>query len=487
MWLTLYIPRFLLQVLGIVDYGVYVLVGSIAVIFSFISESFLVASQRYIATAIAGRDIKLLQNVFTTCVNSHRLIALILFICSEIIGTILINYQLEIPTDRLYAANIAFQASVVSCVFTILSLPYRAAIVAYEKMAFFAFDGIILTIFKLLILLAVYFSGGDHLVTYSVLFGFVGVLQLVINKMYCIYKLEGIKYKKYWNKNEFKGIFCFIGWNILKQGAYTMFIQGAGLMFNMFGGIAVNAAYGVAQQVYGACMTFMHNVQAAFYPQIIKECAVKEYNSLFQLISRSARFSNYILILLILPILLNIDFVLHSWLGNVPNYANSLSVVIILSCFLEAYVEPLNTTILAEGKVKKYQITISFVWIVSTFILFVCLTIRLAFYIALSVRVVAQLVIMLYCNFYLKKSINFTWLSYLKNDVLFSLILLFICYIIPYLFLKFYPLTGITQLFSTTLVAWTIWFAMVVKFGLRRDELLGIKRYLLSLYKKHKN
>ena len=137
MWLTLYISRFLLQVLGVRDYGIYSVVGSFAVLFSFISTSFLLSTERYIAAAIPSDNKEVLQRTFSTCLHCHIVIALLIFVLLETVGLWFLNNKMDIPQNRLMVANIVFHATTVSCSVATAGLPFHACVVAYEKMSFY--------------------------------------------------------------------------------------------------------------------------------------------------------------------------------------------------------------------------------------------------------------------------------------------------------------------------------------------------------------
>ena len=485
MGLTLYTSRFLLQVLGVEDYGVYSVVGSIAVLFSFISTSFLVASERFIAVTIAQKDSVLLKQVFTTCFICHVLVAILLLLLCETAGIWFLNNKLSIPEGRMSAANIVFQASVFSCVVGIVGSPFHACIVAYERMSFYAIVGIVVAIWKLLIIVIVYYCGGDKLILYGLLYALISLLSFALNFVYCKLKLKEIKIIRYWDNNRFKEIFSFIGWNILKQGSYVSFTQGSSFIFNIYGGIVVNAAYGITNQVYGACMSFMHNVQSAFSPQILKKTAASDYNNLFLLIRRSAKFSNYMLMLIAVPIILSIDFVLSTWLGTVPYETSKYTIVILISCFLESFNEPLNTAVLATGKVKPYQIGVSLIWVISLILLFIAVVLNTHFYLALGFRVFAELLILLLSCYCLYKYLGFPYGIFLRKEFLPNVVIVSLGVIIPYMALINSSLAPWVLFIIKSLISWVVMLTLVFIIGLSKSEKVFLRTIFLKRFHSH--
>lgn len=474
MWLTLYISRFLLQVLGVRDYGIYSVVGSFAVLFSFISTSFLLSTERYIAAAIPSDNKEVLQRTFSTCLHCHIVIALLIFVLLETVGLWFLNNKMDIPQNRLMAANIVFHATAVSCSVATAGLPFHACVVAYEKMSFYAFIGIMDVLLKLMVIIVVYFVGGDSLVIYGVLFSLIAFFDVIAYGLYCHFRLENIAYQRCWDAKLFREVFCFVGWNIIKQGSYVGFTQGANLLFNLYGGVLLNAAYGLAMQVHGACMAFMHNVQSAFFPQIIKKCASKQYDALHLLIRRAAKFSNFMLLFIMIPLLLNMEYILKLWLGVVPEYASQFSKVLLFSCLLETFIEPLNTAILAHGNVRNYQVTSAISWIVALLLMYAFLCFGQSAYHALMVRLIAQLVISIYSFFYLRQVLGLPVKNIITHECLQAVVILLICLLLPYYTTSVIGGTEWTRLIVSTTLSTVVLVICIASIGLTRSERLYV-------------
>ena len=481
MWITLYTSRFLLNVLGVEDYGLYNVVGGIAVLFSFISNSLLLSSERYIASSITKASKEHIQRTFSSCLNCHILISLILLIFAESIGLWLINTQVVLPEDRLFAANCVYQFSVFSCVIGVINSPYHAAVIAYEKFDFNAVEGILLTIFKLLILLLVYFSSWDSLIFYAWLLCSISIIQLLMNLIYCKYMLYNIQYIKCFDKRMSYDIFKFAGWNMFKNGAFVIFNQGTNLGFNIFGSVVINAAYGVAMQVYGACMSFMHGVQNAFYPQIIKSCAAKDYDGMNILISRAAKFSFFMILFIGTPLTLNMNYILDMWLGTVPEHTVEFCIVIIIVCYLESIIEPLNTAIMTNGLVKNYVFLTAFFWLISVTLVFLMLYLGIEYYICLSIRIVVQLIIMFCTTYLLHRYVRFPYKAFFIRDCLPLLVIMISSIIIPKFLSIVLGMDVITNLVISSTASWGIMFLMIYNIGLSVSERKLMCNYLRRL------
>ncbi len=130
---ALYVSRVLLKTLGVEDFGVYNVVGSIVILFSFMSTAMSSASQRFIAYELGMGDLQSTNRVFCASFMSQIFIALILIVIVEVLGYWLLNYKLNIPDGRLMAANFAFQFSILAFAIRIVQVPYEATVVANEN------------------------------------------------------------------------------------------------------------------------------------------------------------------------------------------------------------------------------------------------------------------------------------------------------------------------------------------------------------------
>ena len=108
---SLYTSRILISSLGVQDYGIYNVVGGIVVIFSFISGSLSSAVQRFISFEIGKKDFERLKEVFDSSITIFTIIGLLLLILIELFGLYMLNFRLNIPEDRMLAANWVFQFS----------------------------------------------------------------------------------------------------------------------------------------------------------------------------------------------------------------------------------------------------------------------------------------------------------------------------------------------------------------------------------------
>ena len=266
--ISLFTSRVVLNMLGVEDYGIYNVVGGIVAMFGFLNGSMSSATQRYITFALGKGDMKRLKTVFSTTLQIHTLIAIIIVLLGESIGLWFLYHKMQIPAERMDAAFWVLQCSVVSTVVMIISVPYNSDIIAHEKMSAFAYFSILEALLKLLIAYMLVVSPYDKLVIYAILLLLVEVLLRFCYSIYCNKYFEESKYHHVWDKALFKEMTFFASWSIFGNFASVLFGQGLNILLNVFFGPAINAARGIAVQVQGVIQQFVTNFQMALNPQI---------------------------------------------------------------------------------------------------------------------------------------------------------------------------------------------------------------------------
>jgi O-antigen/teichoic acid export membrane protein len=164
---------------------------------------------------------------------------------------------------------------------------------------------IVEAILKLLIVYFILYFTIDKLILYSIL---VFIVTGIVNLLYIIYckkKFKAVcKYTFSFDKNLLNNMISFSGWNLLGGVTGVAVNEGPNYFINIFLGVGVNAAMGIAKQVGSAVYSFTANFQTAFNPQIVKLYAAKDKENLFDLIYRSSMVSYYLIFIISLPIIL---------------------------------------------------------------------------------------------------------------------------------------------------------------------------------------
>lgn len=358
MGVSLFTSRVIFQALGVEDYGVYSVVGGIITMFSFINGGMVSATQRYLTFEIGKGNLLQLKKVFSTSLQIHALIALIVVLLGETIGLWFLYEKMVIPADRMTAAFWVYQCSIVASVVSIMSVPYNADIIAHEKMSAFAYISILDVVLKLAIVYILYISPWDKLITYAVLILSIQLAIRYVYTRYCNKHFEETHYHHQLDKSLFKEMFAFAGWSFWGNLAHVLYTQGINMMLNIFFGPVVNAARGIAVQVQTAVQGFVGNFQMALNPQITKNYATGNLTQMHLLMFRSARFSFFLLYLLTLPILLETGYILTLWLKTPPSETVSFTQWMIAISLIYTTSSPCVIANQATGKVKLYQMVV---------------------------------------------------------------------------------------------------------------------------------
>lgn len=358
---TLYTSRVILNALGVIDYGIYNVVGGVVTMFSVLSGSLTAAITRFLTFEIGTGNQQRLKSVFSTSVTIQILIMLIVLLFAETLGLWFINEKLVIPTERLVAANWCYQFSVITFCVNLISVPYNAAIVAHERMSAFAYISIFQAVGILCIALSISYVPFDALIFYSSLVALLSVLIRIIYGIYCKYHFEECTYHLVFDKSLMKEMFSFAGWNFIGSTAFIVRDQAGTILTNIFFGPSLNSARAIAIKVSATVTSFVQNFMVALNPQITKSYASGDRDYMMKLIFQGARLSYYILLLLSIPIILNTHYILVIWLKLVPEYTVIFIQLILVFALFESLSNPLITAMLATGKIRNYQIVVGLV------------------------------------------------------------------------------------------------------------------------------
>ena len=359
MGVSLYTSRVILEALGVADYGIYNVVGGIVAMFGILSGSLSSAISRFITFELGKGDFNRLKRIFSTSVNIQIILIAIIVVLMETIGLWFLNYKMVIPEGRLVAANWVFQFSVVTFAINLLSVPYNAVIVAHEKMSAFAYISIVDCTLKLIVAFVIAYNPFDRLVYYGVLIMIVGLINRSIYAIYSKRHFEEATYSFLLDTDLMKEMFGFAGWNFLANGAYMLNTQGVNVIINIFFGVTVNAARGIAEQVNHAVQSFVSSFSTAINPQITKSFANGDKETAFDLVYKGAKYAFLLMLVLSLPILFETETILKLWLKKPPEYSISFVRWTILGTMTTTMGNTLLTLVLAHGNIKKYQIFIT--------------------------------------------------------------------------------------------------------------------------------
>lgn len=484
----LYTSRVILEILGVNDYGIYNVVGGIVAMFSFLSSAMTAASQRFISFELGARNFEKLKKVFSTSIEIHLAIAFIIFLLAESIGLWFINTKLNISLDRMVAANWVYQSAVLSFMLTVVSVPYNACIVAHEHMQSFAYISIFEVVLKLVIVLSLTIIPYDKLITYSVLVLVVALIIRVIYGLYCKRHFSECSFYWTYDKKLFREMFDFAGWSLIGNLGFVIKDQGSNIVLNLFSGTALNAARGVAIQVNGIVSSFSSNFIMALNPQITKQYASGNIDQSISLVYAGCRFSCFLLSIITVPILINIDYILSLWLGtNVPSYTSDFLFYSLWSSIIASMATPIVNALQATGKIRTFQIIIFLIMICEMPLAYIILSLGFEPYYIMFATLFVTFVGLIARFILLKQQVNKYSISYFIFNVLIkNLILIIISFGIALIIKNNLPQNFIF-LIITSLIAVVITISIIYTFGITKTERAIVNDKLLIMVNKFIN
>lgn len=462
MFISFYTSRIVLQNLGVTDFGISNVVGGLASMFVFFRSSLANVTQRYLNIELGKGDVEGARKVFCLHQSIYIMITILVVIIAETIGLWFVYNKLVIPAERLSAALWVYHITVISFAVTILSVVYNSVLIARENMKVYSYVGVIEGLVKLANAYILSKVIWDKLITYQLLMLILSIGIFVFYALYCKRKYKEATYTYYWNKEECLRAFNMVGWNTIGTIVWTINDQGVNILLNIFFGPAINAARGISFQVSQAISNFGTNFMVSANPQIVKSYANKDYDYLYSLFFAASKYSVFLLWIFCLPVILCIDTILNVWLVNVPEYANIFTIWILIYSLVNMLNNPVWTLALAVGKLKKYILIGSGVFLLVFPISYIFLINGApptsVFIILVLIRVIYIFVVIKIIREYLAFSIK----GYLSNVVSRILCVITISSIFGYVSKIFIPqtLSGtiIVAIISFISVIFAIWF-----------------------------
>ena len=356
MLVSLYTSRIVLKTLGIHDYGIYQTVGGIIEMLSFISGALASGSSRYLTFALGQGNRKKLEIAFCTTLNIHILLSLIIVLIAETAGLCFLYNYVSFPLERMNIVKWVYQISILASVITITQIPYTASIISHEKMNIYAYMSIFEVTLKLFIVYLLTISNIDKLLLYSILLFSINFFIAIIYRIYCLRNFEETHFKFIYDKSIMKEIASFSGWSLFSSTSTMLANQGIIILLNNFFSPAIVTARALSLQVNNIVSQFVSNFRTAVNPQIIKSYAVNNLERSEFLVLILTQLSFYMILLLGMPLLTNIDFILNIWLEEIPPYATIFVQLILVQTFIQTIDSSLYYGLYACAKIKQNAI-----------------------------------------------------------------------------------------------------------------------------------
>lgn len=432
MIISFFTARVTLQQLGVEDYGLNNLVGSIVSMFAFINGSMGTAVQRFYSIEIGKENEDRLGRVFGVGLYLHIIVAAITLLLAEVFA-IFFLHKMNIPPERMFAAQVVFQISVFSLALNIINVPYAALLKAREMFSKTAMVEIVQSLLRLVVLYLLVHINYDKLIVLSLLnlgitFYYIGSLFFMARRF------KETHHKPIRDKELIKQMLSFISMLLVTVLAQLLKTKGIVILINLFFGLVINAAYAVAVQVSNMVNSFVVNFKQSMVPQMMSAYGAGDKQAMHKIINIGTKITFLLLLMISIPVIFEGQFILDIWLKTPPNHAAKLSALVLISINISSFTYFLYQGVHATGKILGQQIWVSSTYILNILIIYLMFKLGAGFESALYINMgigVIQCGINVY---YAKKSFDYDVLGFVW-ETLFPCLLSVLIIVAPLLFI----------------------------------------------------
>ncbi len=423
--------RITLKVLGVEDYGLNNVVGSIAAMFSFLNLSMGTAVQRFFSYEIGKNNQENLKMIFGVGIYLHSLVALITFIVGEIFAFGFLNL-LNIPPERLDVAMIVFQISLISMTIGIITVPYGSLLRAREEFSKYAILDVGQSFLRLAVLFLLYTIDYEKLIVLSVC-NFIVSMLYIVGTIYYAKKYKEAVFHYNRDKATIKQMLSFISWLLVTVLLSLGRDNGLILLINLFFGLTINAAYGIAAQVMNMVNNFSSSFKQSVVPQLMSSYSSGDYERMKKLLYSGTKITFILLMCITMPVIFEPYAILNILLDEVPQYAPEFTKLVLININISSFTYFLYQGVHATGKIKMQQFAMSSIYILNLIGVYATFKLGFSFYSAIYVTIICSTLQCFLNMYYANRTFGLNILDFTKSVVLPSIILCTIISIPAYL------------------------------------------------------
>lgn len=480
----LYTSRVVLQTLGISDYGLYNVVGGFVTMLAFLNGTMANGTQRFLSYAIGKGDSCKLKKVFANALTLHLLIGLVILILAETVGLWFVSTQMNIPLGRETAAMWVYQFSVFTFVISVIQVPFMSTLIAHEKMDIYAYMSIYEVTAKLLVVFLIQMLAYDKLILYAALICLAQFSSAFLYNFYTRKHYEESSLKLGFDKKTIKEMTSFSLWTLIGALGCTTNGQGVNVLLNIFFGTVVNAARGVAFQVNSIIVGFSRNFQVASNPQIIKFYAEGKIEEMTNLANRTSKYSAFLLLFIMLPVFIDIEYLLKIWLGEYPKFAPIFLRLVLVQSLIQSMSGPVVTVTHAGGKLKMPNLTGGISILMSLPICYVALKLGCSPVTVFVINIFPWFFECFFDAYYAQKYTGFSLKRFYKEVYLKVVCVSIISLALSYLLCGYIPFDNLLKLFFVGIICVMISALTILFIGLERTERKRLLNFINSKIKK---
>lgn len=483
--ISLFSTRWILEALGVEDFGIYNLIAGVVAMLSFLNTAMAGATQRYLSFSLGEGNISKTKEIFYYSVIMHLLIGFVVVLLLEIFGSFLIYNVLLIPKSKILLSIFILHCISISTLLTIINVPYQAALNAHENILLIALVTILESIFKLAIAYTILYYHGERLKLYAFLMIFVPLSSMILMRIYCKknYNETHIIFHKIRDMHFFREIIIYAWWNLLGTIANLSRNQGVSFIMNLYKGVAINASYGIANQVNGQISFVSSSIIRATRPAIIREIGAGNKQKALDLSVSCCRFTFMLMTLCAIPLILEMPFILKLWLNKVPEYSIEFCQLFIIVAMINQMTSGLFIALEGNGNIKTIQICISFLHIMVIPLGLISLNFGLPPTSVIALIIFEEIIAMVIRIAISVKLINFKYSHFLFRTIFPQVIITSAVFLICYYLSKQIPVGNI-NLIATTMLSSILFISLYYSFVLQQYEREIVKCHIITFKSK---
>lgn len=478
MIIAFYTSRILLKTLGVVDFGVFSVVGSVSSTFIAIRSLFSESVQRFLNVS-KGKSTNSHSeqiSIFNISIIIHIILVVVFIIVVEIVGLWLLKTKLDIPEDRYDAALFVFQMTVIATSISILSIPYDAVIIANEKMGFYATISVLDGLLKLLFVFLLPVIGLDYLKVYSLLLVFIPTSTLFIQLFYSK-RFSECKYTYKFDKRLFREIFSLSGWNFFGNISFSLIHEGINMLLNVFGGVVMNSARAIAYQIRSVTSQLTTNTMLAVRPSIMQRSSSLEKIDFFESIITLSRISMFAMLIPASALIVYTSQLLSIWLEIVPEMADLFTRIVLIGIIFRSLHDPLNIMYMSLGKIKRVMIIESFIMLFFLVIIFAVLKCGAPIWSPFAILSIMEFIIIIIIALNASAELGFPFKAYLQRVIIPLVVILIVSSILLLGLSHFYMANTVVS--SLIGVAFSILIELAVCFAFMEKKEYNLLRSII--------
>ena len=424
--LSLYATRIVMDSLGQSDYGIYMLVAGIVSLLSYLVNALVTTTQRHLSYSYGRKDSMAARSIFANSLLLHCLGAAVLCCIALMFTNPVFNHGwLNIPADKVGETKIVYVFVVSSVFFTFITAPFRALLIAHENIVYISIVDVLDGVLKLALVFTLYLTPVYRLPLYAAIVSFIMLVNLVLLAGYSKLHYEEcilMPRLEYYKKEVMSKIVGFATWTL--YGTFCIFVrtQGVAVVLNRIFGTLINAAYGVATQVFGSIQFLSEALLNAIRPQIFKAEGNSDRKQMLFLSECASKYCFFLLALFSVPLMVEMPSILSVWLGDVPEYAALFCRTFIIASLIDQLSIGLGVANSAIGRIRNYTLLVFSIKAATVIAIWALLHTGHSIVSAMAAYVAIELIASIVRVPFLAKTAGLNVLAYIRNVYLKALV-----------------------------------------------------------------